>query len=294
MLKALRQNPYVRLARADKPIGTYLVLWPGYWSLALAAEKLPDPVLLVKFGIGAFIMRSAGCTINDLFDRDFDRRVERTKTRPLASGELTTKQGVMFLGAQLSAALAILLSLNEYAVVVGALSVFPVAFYTLTKRFFNWPQVVLGFTFNWGALLGWAAETGSIDWQVILPLYVGSAAWTLGYDTIYAHQDKNDDRIVGIRSSALTVGDEFAKPFLGATYIYSTACIAGSGFRYAQIYGGLDTTIFSLGMTGMALNLAYQTLYVDINNSEDLAKKFKINQWVGPSVFTGVIIAKII
>ena len=277
----------------DKPIGTYLLIWPGYWSLALSSSSvLPDPVLLAKFGVGAFIMRGAGCTINDIWDRDIDKEVERTRERPLASGEVSLPGAVGFLAAQLTAGLGILVSLNEPAIMLGAASVIPVTLYPLAKRYFSFPQMVLGLTFNWGAMLGWLADKGTIDWNIILPLYIGCATWTLGYDTIYAYQDKKDDKRIGLNSSALTIGDEKAKLFLGTTYLYSVSCVAGAGFKYAELYGGLNPWIFSMGVGSMAVNLAYQVAFVNIDYPENAAWMFKVNQWAGPSVFAGIVLGK--
>ena len=286
-------SPYARLARVDKPIGTYLLMWPGLWSIALASPTaIPDPVLLAKFGIGAFVMRSAGCTINDIFDRKIDVQVARTKSRPIAAGEVTVPKAVAFLGAQLSVGLAILLTLPEYAIYLGAASVAPVCLYPLAKRVFDWPQLVLGMTFNWGAMLGWAATHSSIDWNVILPLYIGCASWTLAYDTVYAYQDKVDDKKLGLRSSALTVGDDAAKVFLGSTYAFSAACILGSGIKYGAIYGGFNIPIYSLGVAAMGLNFAYQVTDLKVDDPTDLGNKFYMNHWVGPSLFSAIILAK--
>jgi 4-hydroxybenzoate polyprenyltransferase len=208
-------QPYARLARMDKPIGTFLLLWPCWWSTALAASphQLPDPKLLALFGvgtliisdggisfivnfiihetvsffaIGAFVMRGAGCTINDMWDADFDKKVSRTKTRPLASGELTHKQALGFLAVQLTAGLGVLLSLPHtmYCFHLGAASLPLVVAYPLMKRYTNMPQLVLGMTFNWGAFMGWAATYGSLDWTVVGPLYASGVAWTLVYDTL--------------------------------------------------------------------------------------------------------------
>ena len=181
-------QPYARLARMDKPIGTFLLLWPCWWSTALAANahSLPDSKLLGLFGVGAFVMRGAGCTINDMWDSEFDKRVSRTRTRPLASGELTHVQALAFLGIQLTAGLGVLLSLPHtlYCFQLGAASLPLVAVYPLMKRYTNWPQLVLGMTFNWGAFMGWAATYGSLDWTVVGPLYASGVAWTLVYDTL--------------------------------------------------------------------------------------------------------------
>lgn len=233
-------RPYLHLARADKQVGTMLLLWPCIWSTALAAPlgALPDIVLMAKFAAGAFVMRGAGCTINDLWDKDFDRHVERTKTRPLASGDLSVKQALGFLGLQLSAGLAVLLSLNAECILLSIASMPLVVAYPLMKRYTNWPQLVLGLTFNWGALVGWTAATGSsngvltdvvsrdgggsvlsltqtlVDVSVeaaaklppglldsALPLYGAGVCWTLIYDTLYGYQDRNDDRRIGMRGS---------------------------------------------------------------------------------------------
>lgn len=181
-------QPYARLARMDRPIGTLLLLWPCWWSAALAAQahELPDPKLLALFGVGAFIMRGAGCTINDMWDADFDRRVTRTRNRPLASGELTHAQAWGFLSVQLMGGLAVLLYLPHtfYCFQLGAASLPLVATYPLMKRYTNWPQLVLGMTFNWGAFMGWAATYGSLEWTVVGPLYASGVAWTLVYDTL--------------------------------------------------------------------------------------------------------------
>ncbi|EME32303.1 4-hydroxybenzoate polyprenyltransferase [Galdieria sulphuraria] len=208
-MSSLRENPYVKLARLDKPIGTWLLYLPGAWSISLASEpgQVSDLWLLSLFGMGAVLLRGAGCTINDLWDSRLDGLVERSKSRPLASGVLTKKQALFFVTAQLLGGLPILLSLNMYSQVLGASSLFLVTLYPLAKRVTFWPQLVLGLTFNWGALLGWVAVKGSLDLPALY-LYGGGVAWTLIYDTIYAHQDKHDDTRVGIRSTALYFGDK--------------------------------------------------------------------------------------
>ena len=208
-------QPYARLARMDKPIGTWLLLWPCFWSTALAAPagQLPDPYLLGLFTAGAFIMRGAGCTINDMWDQDFDKRVTRTASRPLAKGDLTQTQALAFLAVQLATGLGVLVSLPNtmYSFVWGASSLPLVVVYPLMKRYTNWPQLVLGLTFNWGAWMGWAATHGSMDYSVIGPLYLSGVTWTLVYDTIYANQDKADDTRLGLKSTALTFGSDEAR-----------------------------------------------------------------------------------
>ncbi|CAD6886626.1 unnamed protein product [Tilletia laevis] len=206
--RPFRLDPYLRLARMDKPIGTLLLLWPCAWSITLAAQALALPPAvplwnLVLFSTGALVMRGAGCTINDMWDVKVDRMVERTSMRPIAAGEVTMFQAWCFLGVQLSAGLAVLLNLNWYSIVMGASSLGLVAVYPLMKRITYWPQLVLGLAFNWGALLGWSAVAGSSAWAVTLPIYAGTVCWTIVYDTIYAHQDKRDDVKAGVKSTAL-------------------------------------------------------------------------------------------
>lgn len=192
-------QPYFHLVRADKQTGTLLLLWPCIWSTALAAPlgTLPDPLLMAKFTTGAFLMRGAGCIINDLWDRDFDRNVTRTASRPLAAGTLTPKQALICLGGHLAVSFAILTSFNTYSIILGLCSMPLVVIYPLMKRYTNWPQLVLGLTFNWGALMGWAAMHGSCAWPQVLPLYGAGVCWTLVYDTIYGYQDRKDDLKLG-------------------------------------------------------------------------------------------------
>jgi len=214
-------RPYAHLARLDKPIGTFLLLHPCLWSTALATTPLgctPDLSLCALFGLGSFLMRGAGCTINDMWDSNYDRNVERTKSRPLASGELTYPQAWTFLALQLSAGLGVLLSLPhlEQCFVWGVASLPLVATYPLMKRYTNYPQLALGMTFNWGAIMGWVAVRGDVDWSVVAPLYASGVAWTLVYDTLYAHQDKKDDVKLGLKSTALTFGEDGTKPILTA------------------------------------------------------------------------------
>ncbi|XP_076319377.1 ubiquinone biosynthesis protein COQ2, mitochondrial isoform X2 [Tachypleus tridentatus] len=203
-------QPYLKLMRIDRPIGTWLLLWPCAWSVGLAtpASHLPDPYYLALFATGAFLMRGAGCTVNDMWDKDIDKQVTRTKDRPLASGQLKMIDAWVFLGGQLSLALFVLLQLNWYSIILGASSLGLVAIYPLMKRYTYWPQVMLGLTFNWGAFLGWSSICGSCNWTVVLPLYSACTFWTLIYDTIYAHQDKIDDVIVGAKSTAIKFGEE--------------------------------------------------------------------------------------
>src|SRR5690606_16157505 len=208
-------RPYLRLARLDRPIGTWLLLFPGWWAIALgdaAANTGPSWLLYLFFGVGAVLMRAAGCTVNDILDRDIDGRVARTAARPLPSGEVSLAQAGVFLLVLLLASFAILLQMNDLTVLLGCASLLLVFPYPLMKRITYWPQAWLGLTFNWGALIGWTAATGAFAWPPLL-LYLGGIAWTLGYDTIYAHQDKEDDALIGVKSLALRLGDG-SKPWL--------------------------------------------------------------------------------
>jgi 4-hydroxybenzoate polyprenyltransferase len=227
-------SPYYRLARLDKPIGTMLLLWPCYWSIGLAAPlaTLPDFKMMALFSAGALIMRGAGCTINDYWDRDIDGKVERTKNRPIASGEVSPENAIKFFAVQSLAGLGILVQLPTSAIILGACSMPLVIGYPLAKRFFPMPQLVLGAAFNWGALLGGAAvaSSGMPNWEWALPLYGGAICWTLIYDTLYAHQDKVHDAKLGLHSSALTLGNENTKPFLLGCSVLTVGGIALAGY----------------------------------------------------------------
>ncbi|KAM5181490.1 4-hydroxybenzoate polyprenyltransferase, mitochondrial [Mantella aurantiaca] len=286
LVQSMPENvqPYLRLMRLDKPIGTWLLYLPCTWSIALAADagSPPDLSMLALFGTGAVLMRGAGCTINDMWDKDFDRKVERTASRPLAAGDISQFQSLVFLGGQLGLALCVLLCLNNYSIALGASSLLLVVTYPLMKRITYWPQLVLGLTFNWGALLGWSAVKGSCDWSVCLPLYASGVLWTLVYDTIYAHQDKKDDVIVGVKSTALLFNEQ-TKLWL-------------SGFSAAML-GGLTLTGLNCHMTfpyyaAVALiggHLAHQIYTLDINNAEDCWKKFSANRSVGFLLLFGIV-----
>src|SRR5271155_5388705 len=212
----VRLRPYARLARLDRPIGTWLLLFPGWWGIALASRRWPDPLLLLLFAIGAVAMRGAGCTLNDIADRDYDGQVARTRLRPLPSGAVSVRQAVIFLLLQLMIGAAVLFSLNRITILLGAAVLGLIGTYPFMKRITYWPQVFLGLNFNWGALMGWTAVTGALGWPPLL-LYIGGVFWTLGYDTIYAHQDKEDDIRIGVKSSAIALG-EHTRPWLFAFY----------------------------------------------------------------------------
>jgi 4-hydroxybenzoate polyprenyltransferase len=229
-------KPYAELARLDRPIGWWLLLLPGWWAIALAAGGLQGLgvwgwYLAFLFLIGAIVMRAAGCVVNDLWDREFDRQVERTKLRPLAAGTLTPAQALAFLGVLLFIGFAILIQLSTLTIVLGFLSLPLIAAYPLMKRYTYWPQAFLGLTFNFGALMGWSAVTGGLSLAAVL-LYLSGILWTLVYDTVYAHQDKEDDALAGIKSTALLFGDNSKLWTLGfglASWVLLLGAFAASG-----------------------------------------------------------------
>ncbi|XXG60335.1 hypothetical protein AAC387_Pa04g2267 [Persea americana] len=255
-------------------------------TLAATPGNLPDFKLLSFFGCGALLLRGAGCTVNDLLDRDIDTKVERTKLRPIASGILTPFQGLSFLGLQLLLGLGILLQLNTYSQVLGASSLLLVFSYPLMKRLTFWPQAYLGLTFNWGALLGWSAVKGSLDPAVVFPLYVSGVCWTLVYDTIYAHQDKEDDLKVGVKSTALRFGDLTKNWVTG----FGIACISGltlSGFN-----AELGWPYYAC-LSVAACQLGWQIWTVDLSNGADCNRKFVSNKWFGAIVFSGILLGRL-
>ena len=274
-------EPYARLARLDRPIGTWLLLFPGWWGIALAGRSWPDPVLLALFALGAVAMRGAGCTLNDIADRDYDGRVARTRLRPIPSGRVSVRQAVVFMAAQLAIGAAILFSLNRISILLGLGVLGLIATYPYMKRITYWPQLFLGLNFNWGALLGWAAVTGRLAWPPVL-LYLGGICWTRGYDTIYAHQDKEDDARIGVKSSALALGDR-TRPFLflfygGAVALWATAGIAD----------GLGL-IFFVGLALATTQLYWQAGRVDIGDLFDCLAKFRSNRLVGWVVLAAIV-----
>lgn len=277
-------RPYLRLARADRPIGTWLLLWPCFWSLALAGAWAADIELYILFFIGAFVMRAAGCVVNDMADRDFDRMVERTRNRPLASGAVTMVHAGLFLGLLLLIGLFILLSLNSFSVWLGAGSLIIVALYPFAKRFTDWPQFVLGLAFNWGALLGWAAVHGTIGAPAVI-LYVAGIFWTLGYDTIYAHQDKEDDALIGVRSTARRFGEQ-TKKWLVLFYSGTFTCLITAGFL-ANLHW-----VFYVVCAFVAAQLYGQIVRLDINNPENCLRGFRSNHLTGALVFLAIILAQ--
>lgn len=279
---SMRIRPYLRLARLDRPIGTWLLLWPCWWSLALAAADWPDPLLLVLFGVGALAMRGAGCTWNDIADRDIDGKVERTRTRPIPAGEVTIPQAGAFMVGQALVGLAVLLTFNNFAIWIGIASLGVVAIYPFMKRVTWWPQFFLGLAFNWGALLGWAAVRGELDIAALV-LYLGGIAWTLGYDTIYAHQDKEDDALIGVRSSALRLGGG-TRPALAVFYALAVAGFVAAGWLSGQ------GPWFYAGAALAALHLIWQVVAVDLDKPADCLAKFKSNTTFGWLLFIGAVL----
>jgi 4-hydroxybenzoate polyprenyltransferase len=279
-------RPYLRLMRLDRPIGTWLLLLPGWWSIALAADRWPSLRLLVLFAIGAVVMRGAGCTFNDIVDRDFDGRVARTAARPIPSGAVSVWRAVAFLVLQLLVGLMVLVQLNGFAEGVGAASLLLVLVYPFMKRITYWPQAWLGLTFNWGALLGWAAVTGSLAMPPLI-LYAAGLFWTLGYDTIYAHQDKEDDALIGVKSTALRLGAATPRWLAG----FFTLAVAGIGI--AGWMAGLGWPFF-LGLAIAAGQAGWQVRAVDIDDSPDCLAKFQSNRWFAWIVLLAIIAGKLV
>ena len=266
-------RPYFKLARLDRPIGAWLLLFPCWWGIALAGDGAPDLRLVLLFGAGAFVMRGAGATFNDIVDRDFDARVARTRTRPIPSGAVSRGRAASFMVALLVIGLAILLSLDRFAIFLGVASLALVFTYPFMKRITYWPQAFLGITFNWGALMGYAAATGGLD-AAAIALYGAGIAWTLGYDTIYAHQDKEDDARIGVKSTALVLGGR-TRPFLFAVYGAAIALMAGAG-----ILAGLSWPFHAL-LGVAALHLVWQAARVDLDDPGDCLAMFRANFWFG-------------
>ena len=273
-------RPYALLMRLDRPIGTWLLLLPCWWSLALGWQLNQDQITLLELGylyllftIGAILMRGAGCTINDLWDRKLDQLVTRTADRPIASGVISVTNAVLFLLLQLTLSFTILLQLNETCWFLGILVLLLVFSYPAFKRFTYWPQFILGLTFNWGALMGWVSITGEIDIPSVL-LYLTGIFWTLGYDTIYAHQDKEDDALIGVKSSALALKNS-TKPFIYTVYI-----ITMSGIFLIGWISEFSIPFYSVCLIAFC-QLIWQIRALDLDSPNDCLKKFKSNRFFG-------------
>jgi 4-hydroxybenzoate polyprenyltransferase len=277
-------KPYLRLARFDRPIGAWLLLFPAWWSQALAELSLgrarPSLWYMALFLVGAFAMRGAGCTYNDIVDRGYDARVARTAARPIASGQVSVGAAVAFLMALCLAGLLVLLQFNWFTVGLGASSLLLIALYPFAKRFTFWPQAVLGLTFKWGALVGWAAVTGALALPALV-LYAGSVLWTIGYDTIYAHQDKEDDILVGLKSTALRFGA--ATPRWLAAFYAGAVVLWGAAGLLAGAHA-----VFLLAIAAVAVQLAWQIRTLDIDDPGNCLARFKSNQVVGWLLLAGL------
>ncbi|MFJ6322742.1 MULTISPECIES: 4-hydroxybenzoate octaprenyltransferase [unclassified Rhizobium] len=285
--------PYAQLARWDRPIGWQLLMWPCFWSVALAANASismgrgsPGLVViyhLALYFIGAVAMRGAGCTYNDLVDHEIDMSVARTRSRPLPSGRVTRLQAKVFIALQALVGLLVVLQFNWFTVILGVLSLGIVALYPFAKRFTDWPQFFLGLAFSWGALMGWAGLFGNLSFAAIV-LYLAAILWTIGYDTIYAHQDKEDDELIGVRSTARLFGDQtrlWLVGLYGATLLLMLVAFALAGA------GGLSY----IGLIIAGGMFAYQIAVLDINDGEQCLALFKSNNRVGLIIFAGLFLS---
>ena len=281
-----RTRPYLRLARLDRPIGSWLLLLPCWWSAGLAAvaakATIPNPWHVVLFFVGAFAMRGAGCTWNDIVDRDIDGLVERTRSRPIPSGQVSVKAAAGFLVLQALVGLLVLLQFNLFTIGLGIASLAVVAIYPFMKRVTNWPQIVLGLAFSWGALMGWAAWFGSLD-RAALVHYAGAICWVIGYDTIYAHQDREDDALIGVKSTALLFGT-YTRSMLAVFYAAAVVLIALAGYLAAA------SAAFVVGLLAFAGMLAWQVTRLDIDDPALCLALFRSNRAAGLVLFAGLVL----
>lgn len=279
-------RPYFRLARSDRPIGAWLLMWPCWWSAGLAAlaagDAFPNPWFLALFFVGAFVMRGAGCAYNDIVDRDFDAQVERTRARPIPSGQVSVRAAQVMVIALSLVGLAMLVQLNSFAILLGIASLIPVALYPFMKRVTYFPQVVFASAFSWGALMGWAATFGRLDLPALV-LYAGSICWNIGYDTIYAHQDKEDDALVGVKSTALKFGEATRIWLVG---LYGVAFV---GLTVAGLLVGAGP-IFLIGMVLAGAHLAWQIVTLDIDDAANCLVRFRGNRDFGAIVFAALVV----
>ena len=284
-------RPYLRLSRADRPIGTWLLLIPCWWGLALAilwdgSPRWEDAWIAIACALGAWLMRGAGCTWNDIADRDIDGAVERTRSRPIPSGQVTVRGAVLWMVAQALIAFGILLTFNTMAISMGILALLPVAIYPFAKRFTWWPQVFLGLAFNWGALWAWTAHTGALHWPAVF-LYFAGISWTLFYDTIYAHQDTEDDALIGVKSTARLFGTN--TPTWLRRFIVGTVSL----MAFAIILSlDLDDNFWALGLAllgpwAMGWHMTWQLRIFDAENNQRLLQLFRLNRDTGliPLIF---------
>jgi 4-hydroxybenzoate polyprenyltransferase len=278
-------RPYLRLCRLDRPIGSWLLLLPCWWSAALAAGIAHDvsslPLTIPLFLLGAFAMRGAGCTWNDITDRDLDAKVERTRSRPIPAGQVSVKRALAFLALQALIGLAVLLQFNLFAIVTGIASLLVVAIYPFMKRITYWPQVVLGLAFSWGALMGFAVILQRIDATAVL-LYAGSISWVIGYDTIYAHQDAEDDALIGVKSTARLFG---ARTHQALVIFYGLAVVL---IAAALVRGGVHWPAW-LGLAAFAAHLGWQIRRLEISDPALCLRLFKSNRDAGLVLFAGLL-----
>ena len=275
-------KPFYQLARYDKPIGYKLLMWPCLWSYTLAAALTSKPLdikHIILFILGSIIMRGAGCTWNDYLDKKYDARVERTKNRPLAAKKISSKEALIFLATQLSAGFLILIQFNLLTILIGLLSILPITIYPLMKRITWWPQLFLGVTFNWGAIIGWTALANNLSASCLI-LYFGSIFWTIGYDTIYAHQDKRDDDFLGLKSSAIFLGDK-SKLAISSFYLIFFTAISFLSIMPFSLYTLSNVLI----LIAIAFHLTMQVYFLDINNPKNCYKIFKSNNSIGLMIF---------
>lgn len=278
-------RPYLRLARMDRPIGVWLLVFPCWWSQTLAevsrGQPFPSLRLLVLFAIGALVMRGAGCAWNDYVDREYDARVERTAGRPIPSGQVKPNDALKLVAVLGLVGFLVLIQLNWYTIWLSIASLALVLIYPFTKRFTYWPQLVLGLTFNWGALVGWAAVKGTLSAAPLL-LYAGAVLWTIGYDTIYAHQDKEDDLMLGLKSTAIKFG-EATGTWLGGLYAGAVVLWA-----FAGALAGAHL-VFFLALALVALQLAWQVSTLDTADPQNCLRRFRSNRDVGAVIFIGAV-----
>ncbi|TCM83497.1 4-hydroxybenzoate octaprenyltransferase [Rhodovulum steppense] len=288
-------RPYLRLSRADRPVGTWLLLIPCWWAVTLAAASTGflwiDLWIVLGCAIGAWLMRGAGCTWNDITDREIDAGVARTRSRPIPSGQVTVQNAVVWMVLQALTAFLILITFNTAAIALGIASLVLVAVYPFAKRFTYWPQMFLGLAFNWGALLAWTAHTGSLGWPALF-LYLSGIAWTIFYDTIYAHQDKEDDALIGVKSTALLFGDQtalrlqqFGIASVGLMALAVLVALTHSAGQTAVIVG-------LMGVAGFGAHLYWQLRNLDADDADACLRLFRANRDAGliPVLFFGLAI----
>jgi 4-hydroxybenzoate polyprenyltransferase len=278
-------RPYLRLARLDRPIGVWLLLLPCWWAVGLAevAQERPYPSLrlLILFAIGAVVMRASGCAYNDYIDRDYDAQVARTASRPIPSGQVAPVEALAFAIVCALVGFVVLIQFNAFTIQLGIASLLLVAVYPFLKRYTYWPQIALGLAFNWGALVGWSAVTGSLALPALL-LYCGSVLWTIGYDTIYAHQDKEDDLMVGLKSTAIRFGDN-TMTWVGGLYAGAILLWLAAGFLAGT------HLIYFTAIVLASLQMAWQVMTLDVRNPQNCLRRFRSNRDVGMVIFLGLV-----